>query len=583
MRAAFRLRLRIVLVGIALVALLILTRLYFVQIVHGEEYSLKADRQYVSSGSALFDRGSIYFTRKDGALVSAATLATGFVVTINPKLLTDREAAYQTIAGIASSTISREAFMKAAANPQVVYVEVAHHLPEAVGKALGEKKIPGVTVLRERWRVYPGGALAAQTIGAVAYSANDDVLKGRTGIEARYEDTLSRSGDGLYKNFFAELFSNLGNALVSARDARQGDVVTTLEPEVETRLVSNVAKVQTKYASKETGGIIMDPKTGAIIAMASVPSYDANDFSNVSTGTLTNPLVSHVYEFGSIMKALTMAAALDAGVVTPESTYNDKGCITLDTSTICNFDLKARGVVSMQQILSQSLNLGAAHLASKLGPERFRSYFSTLGFGVKTGIDLPAEASGLVGNLQSPRQIEYATAAFGQGVAITPLAMIRALGALANGGEIARPHVGSAVQLDSGVSKSLEWEGSMRVFSPEAARAVSEMLTSVVDHSLAHGTLTIPTLSVAAKTGTAQLPAPDGGYYDNRYFHSFFGYFPSYAPRFIILLYTNDPQGVEYASETLTATFMDLVHFLNDYYDLPPDRLPGQGEGAPRS
>ncbi|MDO8624025.1 MAG: penicillin-binding protein 2 [bacterium] len=581
MRAAFRLRLRFILIGIVLFAFLIFVRLYFVQIVHGEEYSQKADRQYVSSGNALFDRGSIYFTRKDGTHVSAATLATGFVVAINPRLITDLEAAYAAIAAIASTTVSHEAFAKAAGNRQAVYIEVAHHLSNEAGKTLAEKDLAGVIVLRERWRIYPGGTLAAQTIGAVALSASDDVLKGRTGIEARYEDVLSRSGDGLYKNFFAELFSNLGNALVNARDAREGDVVTTLEPEVETRLASDLAKVHAKYSSKESGGIIMDPKTGAIIAIATYPTYDANDFSNVPGGMLTNPLVSHVYEFGSIMKALTMASALDAGVITPVSTYNDTGCITLDTSTICNYDLKARGVISMQQILSQSLNMGAAHLAGKIGPNRFRSYFSNLGFGVKTGIDLPAEASGLISNLQSPRHIEYATAAFGQGIAITPIEMIRALGALANGGEIVEPHVASAIELDSGISKTLDWEEKTRVFSPEAVRAVSEMLTSVVDHSLAKGTLAIPTLSVAAKTGTAQLPDSEGGYSDNRYFHSFFGYFPSYAPRFIILLYTNDPQGVEYASETLTTTFMDLVHFLNDYYDVPPDRLPGQGVGVP--
>jgi stage V sporulation protein D (sporulation-specific penicillin-binding protein) len=571
MRAAFRFRLRLVLVGVLLLALLIFVRLYFVQIVHGSDYSLKADRQYVSSGSALFDRGSIYFTRKDGALVSAATLATGFVVAINPKLIRDPESTYQAIARVASST-DYDAFLKATRNTQAVYVEVAHHLSLAAGKTLAGEKVAGVTVLRERWRIYPGGDLAPQTIGTVGLSSDDNVLKGRTGIEARYDESLSRGGDGLYRNFFAELFAKIGNALVDARAAREGDVVTTLEPEVETRLVSDLAKVNATYSSKETAGIIMDPHTGAIIAIASYPTYDANDYSDQPIGVLTNPMVSHVYEFGSIMKPLTMASALDAGVVTPQTTYNDTGCITLDTSKICNYDHKARGVIPIQQILSQSLNIGAAYLAGQLGPDRFRSYFENLGFSDKTGIDLPAETSGLTNNLKSPRQIEYATAAFGQGIAITPLEMLKALGALANGGATVRPHIASAIKLDSGVTRTIDWSGANQVFSPESAREVSEMLTSVVDHNLSHGTLAIPSLSVAAKTGTAQLTDMNGGYYQDRYFHSFFGYFPSYAPRFIILLYTNDPQGVEYASETLTSTFMDLVHFLADYYDLPPDR-----------
>jgi cell division protein FtsI/penicillin-binding protein 2 len=128
------------------------------------------------------------------------------------------------------------------------------------------------------------------------------------------------------------------------------------------------------------------------------------------------------------------------------------------------------------------------------------------------------------------------------------------------------------VKLDSGITKNLDWEGEEQVFSPEAVREVSRMLTYIVDHDLSGGSVAIPTQSVAAKTGTAQLPSPDGVYYDDRYFHSFFGYFPSYDPRFIILLYTNDPEGVRYASETLTGTFIDLVNFLSDHYDLPPDR-----------
>ncbi len=573
MRAAFRFRLRVILGAIVCVAVLIVVRLYFIDVVHGEEYTLKADRQYVAVSNALFDRGAIYFTRKDGTPVSAATLATGFLIAINPQTIADPEAVYARLSSIASDLPSKESFMRMASNKQAVYVEVAHRVPTEAGRALAAEDISGVEVLRERWVTYPGGELSAQTIGIVAMQATDEDLRGRTGLEAYYEQVLTRSGDGLYKNFFAELFSNIGNALVNARDAREGDVITTLEPEVITRLASNLQKVHDKYQSQETGGIILDPSTGEIIAMVTLPTYDANDLSGSSQVLLANPLVEHVYEFGSIMKALTMAAALDAGVVTKDSTYNDRGCTTLDTSTICNFDLKARGVVAMQEILSQSLNLGAAHLAAKLGNERVRAYFEKLGFGEKTNIDLPFETSGLIKNLQSPRDIEYATAAFGQGVAVTPVEMIRALCTLANAGKLPALHIGDSIRLDSGITKDLEPQGEVRqVFAPESARQVSEMLTKVVDESLAKGTLKIPSMSVAAKTGTSELTKPGGGYYDDRFFHSFFGYFPSYAPRFIILLYTNDPKGVQYASETLTGSFMDLVHFLIEYYDVPPDR-----------
>jgi len=571
MRAQFRSRIRLILLFVVLAALLILMRLYFVQIVHGDDYAEKADRQFASNSSGLFDRGSIYFTRKDGTLISAATLATGFLVAINPQTLQDPEAAYTAIATVASSTlITHDAFLAAAAKKGQAYIEVAHRLSEEGGQALSAQDISGVQVLRERWRYYPGNTLASQSIGIVTYGSGD-TLAGQTGLETTYEGTLSRSGDSLYKNFFAELFSNVGNLLVNARDAREGDVVTTIEPEVQVRLENDLKKVTERYRSKESGGIIMDPSTGAILALASYPSYDGNELRSVDPLLLGNPLVEHVHEFGSIMKPLTMTSGLDAGVITPSTTYNDTGCITVNTRQICNWDLKPRGVIPMKQIIVQSLNVGAAWVATELGQDKFRQYFTTL-FGQKTGIDLSNEGRSLLSNLSRPQQIGYDTAAYGQGIAETPIQMIRALGAIANNGVMVQPHLVSAIRLNSGIERKIQWNQTTPVFSAEAARETTAMMTALVDEKLEGGKAMIPTMSVAAKTGTAQLTDGQGGYYTNRFFHSFVGFFPSYSPRFIILLYTNDPQGVEYASETLDATFLDLVHFLIDYYAVPPDR-----------
>ena len=570
MRAQFRTRIRIVLALVVCGALLIVGRLYVVQIVHGADYALKADRQFTSSASGLFDRGSIYFTRKDGTLISAATLATGFLVAINPQTLGNAEAAYAALTEATAGAVDHDSFFTAAAKENQVYIEVAHHLSDTAGKLLAAKHIPGVQVLRERWRYYPGGSLAAPSIGIVSYGSGA-VLTGQTGLEAVYNETLSRSEDSLYKNFFAEIFSSVGNLLMDARDARAGDIITTIEPEVQTRLANDLAKVNETYASTETGGIIMDPATGALIALATYPSYDANNTRSISPDVLGNPLVEHVHEFGSIMKPLTMTAGLDAGVITPDSTYNDTGCITVDTRRICNWDLKARGIIPMKQIILQSLNLGASWVATKLGPDTFRSYFTTL-FGETTGIDQPAENAALTRNLQSPRQVEFDNMSFGQGIAVTPLQMIRALGAVANHGVMVEPHVASSVRLNSGVTRTLDWSHTTPVFSAEAARETTSMMTALMDEVLYNKKAKIPTMSVAVKTGTAQLTKTGGGYYEDRFFHSFVGFFPSYNPRFIILLYTNDPKGVTYASETLDATFLDLTHFLIDYYAVPPDR-----------
>jgi stage V sporulation protein D (sporulation-specific penicillin-binding protein) len=281
--------------------------------------------------------------------------------------------------------------------------------------------------------------------------------------------------------------------------------------------------------------------------------------------------VEHVHEFGSIMKPLTMTSALDAGVVTPQTTYDDTGCITVNTARICNWDLKARGVIPMQEIILQSLNVGAAWVATELGQDAFRNYFTKL-FGSKTGIDVSNEGHALLSNLSKPQQVGYDTAAFGQGIAETPLQMIRALGALANGGAMVEPHLVSAIRLNSGITRDLDWSQTTPVFSATSARETTQMMVKVVDEKLEKGKTIIPTMSVAAKTGTAQLTDGHGGYFNDRFFHSFVGFFPAYNPRFIVLLYTNDPQGVEFASETLDTTFLDLVHFLIDYYAVPPDR-----------
>lgn len=579
MKRQFRGRLRIVIGILLLAVLLIITRLYFVQVVYGSEYALKGERQYVSESKTLFDRGSIFFTTKDGTLVSAATMETGFLVAIDPEQVTNPYLAYEAIAPLASTT--EEEFMSHVRKADDPYEEIVDRVSDADGKALAAKKIPGVLVLRERWRTYPAGENAAQTIGFIAQSGQDNTLVGRYGLERQYEGTLARDSGALYRNFFAELFANVSDLVVDARSAREGDIVTTIEPQVETRLADDLKKVNDKYASKETGGIIMNPATGEIIALATYPTYDLNNFKSSAIPSYGNPLVERVYEFGSIMKALTMAAGLDAGAITPETTYNDTGCIQVDKSTICNYDLKARGVIPMQQILSQSLNVGASWIATKLGPDAFRSYFTALQFGEPTGIDLPSEIHGLTGNLKSPRQVEFDNMSFGQGIAVTPMEMIRALGTLANNGELVQPHLVNTIRLNSGVTRTIDWNGTLQVFKPKTVQEVSTMLTSVVDINLGHGLDKIPSMSVAAKTGTSQLTNGSGGYYKDRYFHSFFGYFPSYAPRFIILLYTNDPKNVEYASETLTSTYIDLVHFLINYYHIPPDRLPTSSPVTP--
>jgi len=570
MRRAFRIRLRILGAIVVSLAAFLVLRLYYVQVLEGDEYAIKAERQFLHSSEVLFNRGSIYFTRKDGTLLSAATLATGFTIAINPTNLNNPEEAYSLIAQNIEG-INKEAFLVSASKKGDPYEVVAKKVSDDVGRAIYEKKVPGIIVERQRWRLYPARDEAAQSIGFIAY-ADDNNLAGRTGLERYYNDSLERSGEGLFGNFFSRLFVDLDSIVVDARSARQGDVITSIEPIVQEKLSQVLKQISNQYGSRETGGIIMDPKTGEIIALDTFPTFDLNSFQSEDSEYFGNPLVESRYEFGSIIKALTMAGGIDSGAVTPTTTYLDTGCTTINKKKFCNYDLKARGVTPMQEVLSQSLNMGASYIALATGHDKFRDYFTKIGFGEETGVDLPSEIRGDIKNLDSPRDIEYSTASYGQGIATTPIATIRALGALANHGSIVTPHIATAIKLPSGITRDLTWGKPEHVYKPESAAAVSKMLVEVVDTKLGGGKVKIPEMSVAAKTGTAQVAGTAGEYSENRYFHSFFGYFPAYDAKYIILLYTLEPKNVQYASETLTNPFMELTHYLINYYDVPPDR-----------
>jgi cell division protein FtsI/penicillin-binding protein 2 len=575
MRSKFAWKIRIIALVACVIALIFVARLYQLQIMHGAEYRAKAEAQYVKQSPNQIDRGAIYFRSKDGSLISAAAQASGYTIALNPSVMADPGAAYEALSALIPD-LDRAEFIEAASDAEDTYAEVAHRVPTATGEAVSRLKIKGVQVLKETWRYYPGENLASHVVGFLGYGEGGTALTGQYGLERYYDQKLSRTQGGLYVNFFADLFTNIRSQFFEG-DAPQGaDLVTSVEPSVEQYLERELEKYDAAWNPRTVGGIIMDPKTGEIIAMAARPDFNPNDVGGSAIESLTNPLVQRVYEFGSTMKPLTMAAGIDAGAVTPTSTYNDKGYAVYDKSTIYNYDKKGRGVVPMQEVLNQSLNTGVAYVVTKMGTQKFADYFKKYGITEETGIDLPGEASPLVENLESPRTIEYVTASFGQGIAITPVAMIRALATLANHGVVPSPHVGAELRYGGGLNKEVGWTPERVAISPESADSVTRMLVTVVDTSLKGGTVKIPEYSIAAKTGTAQVAEPGHGYYSDRYLHSFFGYFPAYDPKFIIFFYALEPKGAQYASETWTDPFMDTVKFLINYYNIPPDRDPSK-------
>lgn len=569
MRKSFVFRIRILSIFILFVALLLGAKLYFVQIIYGDVFSEKADRQYIKPNQDLYNRGNIFFQDKDGNLVSGATLKTGYTIAINPKLILDESYTYNSLKEIIE--VDEETFFFRAGKKDDPYEEITNRISKEEADLIDALDLDGVYVYKERWRYYPGNTLAAQTIGFTGYEG--DERSGRYGLERYYNDVLTRDDSNVYVNFFAEIFSNIGDSLSDDR-SKTGDIVTSIEPSVQLFLENELRLVMEEWNSKLSGGIIIDPKSGSIYALAVSPTFDINTFNEVDNPSVySNPLIDGIYEMGSIIKPLTMAIGIDSGSITTETTYYDKGYVVIEDYRISNFDGKGRGRVPMQEILNQSLNTGAVFVAEQSGTDVFREYMMKLGVGEETGIDLPNESAGLVANLNSPRFVEYATASFGQGFAITPIATVRALSSLANGGRTINPHVAKKITYTNGLSKNVSYAKEEQVFKKETTDEVTRMLVEVVDKALRGGTVKLDNYSIAAKTGTAQIAKKDErGYYDDRFLHSFFGYVPAYDPQFLIFLYTLEPKGVRYASQTLTDPFMEIVKFLINYYEVPPDR-----------
>lgn len=567
--SSFQSRIRIVSVLIFAFALILIVKLFYVQIIHKNLYSEKADRQYATPASNIFERGSIFFTKKDGSLVAAGAVSSGFKVAIKAKDIVDIDKTYQILDPYMD--MDYDTFVLKANKKTDPYEEVAFHLTKEQVSEIDTQKLPGVSIYKDNWRFYPGGNLASQTLGFLAYKGDDKV--GQYGIERFYNDVLSKPKDEAYVNFFAEVFSSIKDT-VSDNSNKQGDVVTTIEPNTQHTLETELGSAFDKWGVDQAGGIIMNPKTGEIYAIAGFPNFDLNKFGEVKDPSIyRNIMVEDVLEFGSVIKPLVMSAALDAGAVTPETTYLDKGMVTVNKKDIYNFDKKGRGVVSMQAVLDQSLNTGMVFAESKLGHDKFRTYMKSYGIGEKTGIDLPNETSGLIKNIESPRDIEYANASFGQGIALTPIEAVRAFSIIANGGNMITPHLVKQIRYDDGTSKILEYPVVRSgIIKSETSETMSRMLVHVYE-SYDGGSHKMDHYSIASKTGTAQVAMDNGkGYYTDRHTHSFFGYFPAYDPQFIVFLFLKNPKGVQYASQSLIPPFINITKFLLNYYNVPPDR-----------
>ena len=266
-----------------------------------------------------------------------------------------------------------------------------------------------------------------------------------------------------------------------------------------------------------------------------------------------------------------MASAIETGEVRPDTTYNDTGQVEVAGYTIRNFDEKSNGIQTMRQVLEHSLNTGAIFAEEKTGDDKFINYVVGFGFGQKSGVDLNGEVSGNIANLYSGRKINFLTASFGQGIAVTPLQLVNSYSAIANGGKLMKPYLVKEVIRSDGSALKSEPVILGAPITEKTSAQIRSMLVDVVDNGFDRAR--VAGYDIAGKTGTAQIPGPDGGYLgDNQFVHDFVGFAPASSPRFTILIKMDKPQGIRFAADSLSPVFGDIARYLIRYFNIPPTR-----------
>ena len=406
-------------------------------------------------------------------------------------------------------------------------------------------------------RFYPEKSLASSVVGFLGFQNKERL--GQYGLEEYYEPWLS--GQVGLKNFL--------NKVGFSRETGPGSsIVSTIDKNIQFFAESKLEELVRKWGAAGGSVIVQDPKTGIIVAMANYPDFDPNQYSGYDLGNFINSNIQTHFEPGSSFKAITMAAALDAGAVRPETSYFDSGEVKVGSSTVRNYDLKSNGYQTMTQVLEKSINTGAIFAMRQTGHERFLEYMERFGLGRKTNIDLAGEAPGDIKNLYSGREINFVTASFGQGIAVTPLQLVNSYSAIANGGKLMRPYAVERIIKPSGESVEIKPEVVAEPITADMAKTLTSMLVSVIENGSIKKAR-VPGYKIAGKTGTAQEAKPEGGY-SEFFIHNLVGFGPADDPRFTILVKLDRPKTVETAAVSLADTFGDIARFLVNYYGIPP-------------
>ncbi len=534
-------RILVLILMFVLLGLLIWGRFFYLTVFRHDYYLAKAKN--ISDNNGAIPRGSIFLTDKDNVPYAVALNKEFPLVYAVPVKVKDPADLAEKLALILE--LDEQFLFQKLSKPNDPYEILKKKVSDDTVKAIKALKEPALGIDDETLRYYPEGLFLSQVIGFLGF--NKDGQAGQYGLEEYYDKDLS--------------------GLISS-----ADLVLTIDSAIQAQAGTLLAAAVKKWQANNGSIVVMNPKSGDIIAMASFPDFDANNYSVVLDKSIfVNPVTLKRYEPGSVFKPVTMAIGIETGAVTPETEYYNTGSVQINNRTISNsIPDEILGWQTMTTVLEQSLNTGAIFVEQKVPKDIFLKYLKDFGINSKTGIDIN-EVSGDLSVLSSMRDVNFATASFGQGIALTPIELLRALSVIANGGKLVRPHLVTKIVSRNGENYETKNDLPAQIISSETSFKLINMLVKAVESGSGRRAQ-VKGYTVAGKTGTAQVPDLKNGGYLDEYIHTFVGFAPAYDPKFIALIKLDSPQGVRFAESTVVSVFHDLAQFIFSYLAIPPDK-----------
>lgn len=552
-------------IGLLVFIIGVMARYAWVQIVRGDEMLSRLESQVQESSVLHVPRGTIYDAEMKELAIS--TLVSSLY--IDPNHVEDPEQTARDVAPLIGLT-EKDILDDIAQGGGFVWVkrQMEPEETKALKNLMKEKPeyVACLGFIQESKRYYPNDMLAANVIGFVG---TDD--KGLDGIEQQFdgmikgeEQTSSIFTDALARPIMDSVF--LKNSPV---DANCKNIQLTINAQYQFIIEKALDKAMMDHGAESVTAIVMNPKNGDILAMASRPAYDPNNFHKYDPNVWKNRAVSDIYEPGSTFKSIVAAAGFQEKLVSPTDIFVDPGTIEVSGRTIQNWSGDSFGTVTFLDVVKNSINTGFAQLGLELGGERLMNYARKFGFGERTGIELPGEESGILFNPKDMVASDVATSSIGQSIAVTPLQMITAMSAIANDGVLLKPHIVKAIyNADGTVYQQMEREEVRRCIDSDVDKILKSVLEQVV--STGGGSkASIEGYHIAGKTGTAQkIDMVNGGYLPGHYIASFCGFGPVEDPQFTVLVIINDPAGGEYYGGQVAAPiahdiFLQLFRYAN--------------------